>query len=449
MNKRSSFGSKFGIIAAAAGSAIGLGNIWRFPYVAGENGGAAFILIYLFFVLVIGLPLIMSEFSIGRHTKRNVFGSFHSLKPNGKWYLIGILSIATAYAIISFYAVVAGWTLDFLKESIMNGFAGKDTTMIKQGFGSFVASGWQPVMWTILFIGVTAFIVISGIEKGIERYNKILMPLLIGILLILCINSATLDGFKEGMTFLFKPDFSKINGTVILEALGQAFFSLSLGMGTMVTYGSYISSKDNMLSTAGSVALSDTIIAMLAGIAIFPAVFSFGISPTSGPDLVFITLPNIFQQMAGGYVFSILFFFLLFIAAVTSSVSIMEVIVAYCTEELKMTRKKAVILTSITIAITASVCAMSQMPDSPIRIAGRNLFDFLDNISSSYMMPATGLLITIFTGWVFGKTFLKEEFTSRGQFGVKLFPAFYFIVKFIAPIVIMIIFLSKIGLLKI
>lgn len=448
MRERSSFGSKFGAIAAATGSAIGLGNIWRFPYIAGENGGAAFILIYIAIVFLIGLPMMLSEFSIGRYTKRNVFGAFHVLKPKSKWYFIGILGIATAFTILSFYSVVAGWTVDFLKESILNNFQGQSSDQIRSGFGAFVASGWQPVLWTVLFVSATGFIVMSGIEKGIERYNKILMPLMVLILIGLGINAATLDGFKEGISFLFKPDFSKITGSVVIEALGQAFFSLSLGMGTMITYGSYIRSKDNMFMTAGSVAISDTLIAMLAGIAIFPAVFSFGISPTSGPDLVFITLPNIFQQMTGGYFLSILFFLLLFIAAVTSSVSIMEVLVAYCTEELKITRKKAVILISLTVMATASICAVSQMPDSPLKIAGLNLFDFFDKISSIYMMPAGALLITIFTGWYFGKRRLRDELTSGGLYGVRLYPLFLFVVRYIAPVVIAVIFMSKVGLLK-
>ena len=448
MRERSSFGSKFGAIAAATGSAIGLGNIWRFPYVAGENGGAAFMLVYLFFVIVIGIPMMLSEFSIGRYTNRNTFGAFRVLRPGSKWYLIGILGIVTAFVILSFYSVVAGWTIDFLKESLVNGFAGRSSAEIKTGFDSFVESGWRPVFWTLLFVAATAFIVVSGIEKGIERYNKILMPLLFLILIGLGINSATMEGFREGMSFLFKPDFGKITGSVVIEALGQAFFSLSLGMGTMITSGSYTRSREIMLPPAGPAAVSDPLSATLAGVAIFPAVFSFGISPTSGPDLVFITLPNIFQQMPGGYVLSILFFLLLFIAAVTSSVSLMEVVTAFCTEELKMKRRTAVLAISLVLAGTSTLCTLSQMPDSPLKIAGTNLFDFFDNVSATYMMPVGAFFIAIFTGWFFGKNRLRGEFTSGELYGTGLFPFFLFLVRFIAPVVIAVIFLSKAGWLK-
>ena len=311
MHKRGSFGSRFGAIAAAAGSAIGLGNIWRYPYVVGENGGAAFILLYLLIVFLIGLPCLMSEFALGRFTRKNVFGAFRKLAPKKKWYLIGVLGIVTSFVILAFYSVVAGWTVAFLKDSLINEFSGLSAAAIGSNFDGFVASGWEPLLWTFLFCLITALIVMLGIENGIERYNKIMMPMLLAILLVLCINSFSLDGFKEGIAFLFRPDFSKITVDVALSALGQAFFSLSLGMGTMMTYGSYIRRQDNLLFTSSTVAIADLSIAILAGIAIFPAVFSFGIEPGSGPDLVFKTLPNIFGQMTGGYLLGILFFLLL------------------------------------------------------------------------------------------------------------------------------------------
>lgn len=446
---RGSFGSKFGIITAAAGSAIGLGNIWRFPYVAGENGGGAFLIIYLSIVLVIGLPMMLAEFSIGRYTKRNVFGAFKALKPKSGWPLVGVLGVVTPLVIVIFYSVVSGWTMSFLWNSVANNFSGLSSEEVKTGFNAFVASGWQPILWSIGFIILTGAIVIAGVEKGIERYSKILMPLMVAILVILGIYSMTLPGFGEGMRFLFKPDFSKITGTVFLEALGQAFFSLSLGMGIMITYGSYIKDNDNMATTAGAVALSDTLIAVLAGVAIFPAVFSFGISPTSGPELVFITLPGIFQQMTGGYILSILFFVLLLIAALTSAVSITEVLVAYCSEEFKISRKKAGILVSLFVMAAASVCAVSQMPDSSIRVAGLDLFDLFDKVSATYMLPIGGFFITIFAGWVFGKERFRGEITSGGLYNTLIFPIVLFIIRFIAPVVIAFIFLSKAGLLRI
>ena len=447
MHKRGSFGSRFGAIAAAAGSAIGLGNIWRYPYVVGENGGAAFILLYLIIIFLIGLPCLMSEFALGRFTRKNVFGAFRKLSPNGKWYLIGVLGIITAFVILAFYSVVAGWTVAFLKESLMNEFSGLSAGAIGEKFDTFVASGWEPLAWSFLFCLATALIVMLGIEKGIERYNKILMPMLFLILLVLCVNSFSLDGFKEGMAFLFKPDFSKITVDVALSALGQAFFSLSLGMGTMMTYGSYIRKQDNLLTTSSTVAITDLSIALLAGIAIFPAVFSFGIEPGSGPDLVFKTLPNIFSQMPGGYFLGVLFFLLLVVAALTSSVSILEVLVAYCSEELRLSRKNSVIICAVLAFIASVICAVSQMPDSSLTIAGKNIFDFLDIFSSSYLMPIGGFLIVVFTGWFFGKQRLHEELSSEGKYKIRYFNLFLFIVKFLAPIAIAFIFLSKIGML--
>ena len=447
MHKRGSFGSRFGAIAAAAGSAIGLGNIWRYPYVVGENGGAAFILLYLLIVFLIGLPCLMSEFALGRFTRKNVFGAFRKLAPKKKWYLIGVLGIVTSFVILAFYSVVAGWTVAFLKDSLINEFSGLSAAAIGSNFDGFVASGWEPLLWTFLFCLITALIVMLGIENGIERYNKIMMPMLLAILLVLCINSFSLDGFKEGIAFLFRPDFSKITVDVALSALGQAFFSLSLGMGTMMTYGSYIRRQDNLLFTSSTVAIADLSIAILAGIAIFPAVFSFGIEPGSGPDLVFKTLPNIFGQMTGGYLLGILFFLLLVVAALTSSVSILEVLVAYCSEELNLSRKKSVIICA-TLAFGASVvCALSQMPDSSLKIAGQNIFDFLDTFSSSYLMPVGGFFIVIFTGWFFGKQRLHAELSSDGVYKVRYFNLFLFIVRYLAQIAIAFIFFSKIGIL--
>ena len=448
MKERGSFGSKFGIIAAAAGSAIGLGNIWRFPYVAGENGGGAFLIIYLAIVLVIGLPMMLAEFSIGRYTKRNVFGAFHSLKPKSGWPLVGILGVITPLVIVIFYSVVSGWTMSFLWDSILNKFQGLSSEEVRTGFNAFVATGWQPILWAVGFVAVAGMILLGGVEKGIERYSKVLMPIMLLILLVMGVYSMTLPGFGEGMRFLFKPDFSKINGNVFLEALGQAFFSLSLGMGIMITYGSYIKDKDNMVTTAGAVALSDTLIAVLAGVAIFPAVFSFGISPTSGPDLVFITLPGLFQQMAGGYVLSILFFALLLIAALTSAVSIMEVLVAYCIEEMNVSRRRATIFISFFVMAMAAVCAVSQMPDSSLRVAGLDLFDLFDKVSATYMLPVGAFFITIFAGWVFGKDRFRNQVTSGGMYNTHIYPVVLFIVRYIAPVVIALIFLTKAGLLK-
>ena len=340
-SKRDSFSSKFGVIAAAAGSAVGLGNIWRFPYIAGENGGGAFILVYLLFIMAIGIPVMLSEFTIGRSAQRNVFGSFKKLAPNTYWYLIGLLGVIAAFIILAFYSTVASWTLEYTYKSVINSFSGRTPDQLTSMFEGFKASTFRPILWQLLFMSLTAWIVIAGVKRGIEKYAKILMPILLLLIIIMDVRAVTLTGAKEGVEFLFRPDFSKLDTNSVLEALGQAFFSLSIGMGTLVTYGSYINKRENLANTAISVSAADTIIAILAGLAIFPAVFAFGIEPNAGPDLIFRTLPNIFMQLPGGYFFSLLFFILLVVAALTSSISVLEVVVAYFTEELGMLRRPA------------------------------------------------------------------------------------------------------------
>ena len=447
MAKRGSFGSRFGTVAAVGGSVIGLGNIWRFPYVAGENGGAAFILIYLATSFLISIPIMLSEFSIGRSTRRNPMRAFNKLAPGSKWKLVGYMGILTAFVILSFYCVIAGWAFEFLKESVFNQFNGRSADQIRDSFNGFVASGWKPVIWTFLFTVASAGIVLSGVEKGIERYTKILMPMLFVLLLGMAVNSLTLDGAQAGIEFLLKPDFSKITGTTVLQALGQSFFSMSLGMGAMITYGSYLRKNETMPRVGAMVAFSDITVAILSGLAIFPAVFSFGISPTSGPELVFLTLPNVFAQMTGGYIISVVFFFLLFVAAITSSISLLEVIVLYMTEELRLSRKRAIFYTASAITVTGSLCALSMMPGSKLSVAGMNLFDLCDQLSSNVLMPLGGLLIVLFTGWVFSPVKFRNEFTSNLQYGVKIFPLIRFLIKFVIPVVIAILFLNRIGLL--
>jgi NSS family neurotransmitter:Na+ symporter len=405
--KRDGFSNRFGVIAAAAGSAVGLGNIWRFPYVLGENGGGAFLLIYLSIILILGIPLMVTEMSLGRMAGRNVFGTFKFLAPKSKWYLVGVMGIAAAFMILSFYSAVAGWTLEYTYQAVANGFSGKNPEEVNVMFSSFITNDVKTVFWMAVFSMMTAVIVVAGIEKGIERYNKILMPMLLIIILILDIRAITLPGATAGLDFLFKPDFSKINGETFLKALGQAFFSLSLGMGAMITYGSYIRKKENLVSSATWVSFSDTIVAVLAGIAIFPAVFAFQIEPNAGPGLVFQTLPNIFLKMPGGYYFAILFFVILVIAALTSSVSLLEVIVAYFTEELKMTRKAATILGGGTAAILGIFCSISTGSLAGFKIFRMTIFDLLEFASSNILLPLGGLLITIFAGWIIKTKVLK------------------------------------------
>ncbi|MDD3636699.1 MAG: sodium-dependent transporter [Bacteroidales bacterium] len=442
---RDSFSSRLGVIAAAAGSAIGLGNIWRFPYVAGENGGGAFLLIYIGFIILIGVPVMLSEFVIGRSTQRNPVGAFKKLAPKTLWPLTGFLGIIAAFFILAFYTTVSGWTLEYLYLAISDSFKAKTAESLAIGFDSFRTSGLRPLIWQNIFMFFTAFIVYRGIRNGIEKYTKILMPLLLVIIIILGIRSITLPGAGEGLLFLFKPDFSKITGTVILEALGQSFFSLSIGMGTLITYGSYIGKKEKLGNTALSVSAADTLIAILAGIAIFPAVFAFGIAPEAGAGLVFITLPLIFEQMTGGYFFALIFFLLLSIAALTSTISVLEVVTAYLAEELNLGRKKATLLAASSIAVLGVACTMSQGPWSAISVGNKNLFDLLEMISANIMLPLGGLLIVIFVGWYLSKEKVFDELSNEGKLKAGFRYLYLFIVKFLAPVAIAFVFLHGLG----
>ncbi len=446
---RESFGSRFGIIAAAAGSAVGLGNIWKFPYVAGQNGGGAFLFVYLLFIIAIGLPVMLAEFSIGRRAQRNAIGSFKKLAPGSPWYLVGVMGVAAAFLILSFYSAVAGWTLEYIIKALTNAFAGRDETDLNLMFGSFISGTWRPLFWQLLFMVLTAWIVMAGIKKGIEKYTKVLMPLLVLMIVVLCIRSVTLPGSREGLAFLFRPDFSKLTADAVLSALGQAFFSLSLGMGTLITYGSYIGKNNNLTGTVIQVSAADTIIAVMAGIAIFPAVFAFGIDPAEGPGLVFITLPGIFQQMHGGYFFALIFFILLAVAALTSSISILEVVVAYLIEELNLARRKATILAGVMITILGVFCTLSFGVLSEVTIFGMVIFDLMDFTSSNILLPLGGLFIVLFIGWYLGAGPARREISNDGALRLGYFPVFMFLVKFIAPFAIALVFIYGLGLLRI
>lgn len=447
--KRANFGSKLGVVAAAAGSAVGLGNIWRFPYELGQSGGGAFLLIYILCIVLLGLPIMTSEFLIGRMSEANAAGAFRKLGPKGsKWWLVGIMGVVSAFLIMGFYVVVSGWTLEYIAQAITNNFANKDTATLTQAFTDFSSHTWRPVIWMGLFLLLTCFIVTAGVKNGIEKSTKFMMPLLLVIIIALGIRAITLPGGAEGLRFLFQPDFGKINSSVVLSAMGQAFFSLSLGMGCMITYGSYISKKNHLAHTVIEVTSLDTIIAILASIAIFPAVFSFGINPEQGPTLVFITLPNIFAHMPGGYVWSILFFILLAIAALTSTISLLEVIVAFLSEEFKLSRTKATIFTSIGIFILGIFASLSMGIWSDIHIFGFNFFDLLDNVTSKILMPLGGLFIALFAGWVLKKDQLLAELSNNGKYKTAYFKAYLFLVRYIAPIAILLIFLNQLGLSK-
>ncbi len=446
---RESFSSKFGVVAAAAGSAVGLGNIWRFPYVVGENGGGAFLLVYLFFIVAIGMPVMLSEFVIGRKAQRNAIGSFKKLAPKTLWYFVGVIGVAAAFLILAFYSTIAGWTLEYIVKAISDSFAGKDMDEIAALFDTFHTGTFWPLFWQIIFMSVTLVIVIAGVKNGIEKYTKILMPVLVVIIIILCIRSVTLPGASEGLSFIFRPDFSGLTAGSILSALGQAFFSLSLGMGTLITYGSYISKKEKLGTTVVQVTAADTIIAMLAGVAIFPAVFAFGIAPEAGPGLVFITLPNIFQEIAGGYLFALIFFILLAIAALTSSISILEVVVAYLKEELYMTRKAAALFAAIVITIMGVLCTLSSGVMEDVKIFDSTFFELMEFTASDILLPLGGLLIVLFIGWYLGSKKTRREVSNEGSLRARHFPVFMFLVRFVAPFAIALVFLYGLGWLQI
>ena len=457
-SERDSFSSKFGVIAAAAGSAIGLGNIWRFPYVTGENGGAAFLLIYLAFVTLVGIPVMMSEFVIGRSAQKNAVGSFKRLAPRKPWFLVGMMGVAGAFVILAFYAVVAGWTLSYLFDSARYlvqpdkyGFGEMSTEQLRhffqEGYDSFLAGTWKPVVTFLAMMGLTVIIVLSGVRDGIEKYAKILMPILLAILLVLVARGVTLEGAREGVRFLFKPDFSQITGNTVLVALGQAFFSLSVGMGTLITYGSYIQKRDNLANTAVSVAFADTFIAVIAGLAIFPAVFAFGISPDSGQGLVYITLPVIFQKMAFGSFWALLFFLLLCLAALTSTISVLEVVVAYFSEELGMNRKRATLIAGSSIGILGLMVTMSWGPLANVTFGDLNIFELFD-ASPAYFLPLGGFFIVIFVGWFYGRNNSKKELSSEGKRSIRYYPIFIFLVRYLAPIAIALVFLNVVGLIR-
>lgn len=443
--ERVGFATKFGVVAAAAGSAVGLGNIWRFPYVAGENGGGAFLLIYLLFVLGIGVSVMLSEFIIGRKAQRNPFGAFKLLAPKSGWPVIGIMGIVAAFVILAFYSTIAGWTLEYIIKSVQNSF---DSASAEAIFETFKAGTFKPLLWQFIFMVFTALIVIMGVQKGIERYTKILMPLLVVLILAMCVRSLTLDGASAGLRFLFHPDFSKINIKIVLEALGQAAFSLSIGMGALITYGSYIQKNNNLLITAVQVAAADTIIAVLSGIMIFPAVFALGLDPQSGPGLVFEVLPKLFLKMPLGYYFSILFFVLLAVAALTSTVSILEVVVVSVSEQWKIDRKKATIISAIAIWILGILATLSFSDLSGFTIFGLTVFDLLDFLSANILLPLGALLIVLFLGWKLKRASVLDEISNNGTLKVKFFDLFLFIVLYIAPVAIVLVFLNSLGVFK-
>jgi NSS family neurotransmitter:Na+ symporter len=445
---RDSFGSRMGVIMAAAGSAIGLGNIWRFPYILGENGGGAFLIVYLIIVFAIGIPVMMSELVIGRRSQRNPVGAFKALAPRKPWYMVGMMGIVAAFMILAFYTAVAGWTLEYIYQILIGGIKGKTSAELTVMFGAFRSESLRPALWFTIFLLATAGIVLGGVRKGIEKSTKVLMPLLFLLLIFMCIKSLTLPGAGKGVEFLFRPDFSKITGTTVLMALGQAFFSLSIGMGTLITYGSYIPKDNKLASTAVQVSMIDLLIAVMAGLAIFPAVFAFGISPESGEALTFIVLPGIFQQMTGGMIFAFAFFVLLAIAALTSTISVLEVIVAYFSEQLNLSRRTAIIIATASMFILGIAASLSWGMMKDVKLFNLNIFDLFNFTTANILLPFGGLLIVAFLGWFFPGSAVKDELSNEGKLPVRYYTIYRFIIRFVAPAAIALVFLNGLGLLK-
>ena len=449
LKSRETFGSRMGMLLAMAGSAIGLGNIWRFPYMMGKNGGAAFILIYVIMLVVLCLPVMVSEYLIGRRGAANPFSAFDRLAPGSKWRWIGFIGVLAAACILSFYCVVGGWSVKYLADSCVLAFSDPQADYAAS-FGAFISNPWKPLAYTLLFLGLTGSIIVFGVRNGIERMSKVMIPMLFIIIVLVVIRSLTLPGAIEGVRYMFVPDFSKVTADTCIAAMGQAFFSLSLGCGTILTYASYVKKEENILASSAWISFFDTMFAVIAGMAIIPAVYAIaymnGMEPdvSAGPGLVFITLPGVFSQMPLGGLAAILFFLALLLAAVTSAISLMEVVVAFIIEEMHRSRKKAVLLSFILCGVVGAFCSLSFGPLTGFKLFGLSVFDFFDYITSNIMMPAGGLLLAVFVGWRLRRANFLDELTNSGRLKIPrwLSLTIYYLVKLVAPVGILLIFLN-------
>ena len=446
MSKRVGFATRLGAIAAAVGSAVGLGNIWRFPYEAGVNGGGAFILVYICCILVMGIPVILSEFIIGRSTHSNMKAALKRLSPGKKYYLFTYICIIGSFVVIGFYSVVCGWIIEYLYQAAMGNLNGHSSQEYCIMFNSLVASPWRCVGWTVLFLILNFIVMSRGIEKGIERVASIMMPLLFVILIIFCVNSLLLPGAGKGLKFLFYPDFSALTLRGVLDAFGQAFLSLSIGISCLVTYSSYFKDDTSLTKDATTVAVLDTLVAILSGVMIFPAVFSFGVEPTAGPRLIFEVLPGIFQQMTGGYVWALLFFLLVFFASLTSTISLSEIPITFMIEEHKMSRPRAIVWTALITFILATVAAMSFNVLDNIKLWGKNIFDMMDYAASNIFMLLGGLFTAVYVGWIMDRKIIHEQLTNNGRLKGKVEPYLIFCLRYVAPVSIFFIFLYLTGI---
>ena len=448
MTQQKSFSSNLGAIMAAVGSAVGLGNIWRFPYICGKYGGGAFLMVYLCFVFLLGSVLMMSEFVIGRRAQHTPIKAFQTLYPKNKaWGLVGLLGIITSFFILSQYLVISGWTTGYVWNSISGALTslGTDSGAISNFFKEFSTSPWDPVLFLSIFAVLVLIIILGGVQKGIENVSKVLMPLLVVLVLVLCVRSLTLPGAGKGVEYLFSPDFSKLTGEGVLAALGQALFSLSVGMGVLLVYGSYIPVNDNIFKTAMWITACDTLIAVLAGLAIFPAVFSCGFEPAGGPGLVFHVLPNVFNMMGTtGMVFASIFFVLLMVAAITSAISLLEALTAWFSEHTGTRRLVGALLFFVLTTALGIVFSLSLGSLSHVRIAGLCLFDFVDKMNSIYLPPICALGTIIFFGWVMPEEDVKDELSNHGTLHIGYYKLFRILSRYVAPLALLVVLITGI-----
>lgn len=441
---RALFASRFGAITATVGSAVGLGNIWRFPYEAGVHGGGAFLICYIAFLILLGIPVLCSEFIVGRASRSNIFGAYRRFSQSGFWHWSGYLGIVASLLILSFYSVVAGWTVEYFFSSVTGGLNFNSSSDGLDHFQS-LTSGWRPVVWSVIFLLCNLLIMLGGVTKGIERAANFMMPLLFVLLVVFCIHAVSMPGASQGLQFLFHPDFSAITPSVLIGALGQAFFSLSLGLGCMMTYASYFKAEIRIARTAATIASLDFLVAIMAGIIIFPAVFSFGMQPAAGPTLVFQSLPYIFARFPGGAVWSSLFFLLLILASLTSTVSMSEISVSYFTDEKRMSRSRATILSTSIALVGAILCALSFGPLSGLTVFGLTIFDLFDYLSSNIILPLGGMVCSIFVGWRLDPEIFRSQLTNDGQFRFRSICLLRFALRWICPAAIFLIFLNSVG----
>ena len=450
MKERENFGSRMAVIMAFAGSAIGLGNIWRFPYLVGQDGGAAFVIIYVICTLVISLPIFFAESVVGRRSGANCRGAFIELGKGTAWPYLGFLMVFTPLWIVSYYSVVGGWSLEYLVQALRLDFVRLGPDAVSGSFERFITRTWAPLACHLAFLAVTVAIVALGVKSGIEKFSKICLPILFVLVVLIAVYSVTLPGAQKGVAYLFKPDFSKLTLQSCLDALGQSFFSLSLGMGIIITYSSYVSKKENLMVSGAGTAVSDLLFAILAGVAIMPAVFAAGIEPGSGPGLIFDTLPYIFAQMGLeapilSSIAAILFFVTILFAALTSSVSLIEVGVAYLTEERGFKRGWACVLLFVVTGALGVLCSLSFGPLAGTKVFGMGFFDLFDTLASNVLLTVGGLLVVLFVGWKMPKAEVFDELTNGGKKrrNVRLFPFFWFLIRYVAPVGVAVLIISS------